>query len=95
MSLNVIDALPRGEPRAAPEFVKPELLRTLRTVLGAALLAVLDALGIENTTDDVATHARQVLYAAAADHDHGVFLKVMTFARNVADDFEAVGEADQ
>ncbi|CUX22863.1 30S ribosomal protein S7 (modular protein) [Agrobacterium genomosp. 5 str. CFBP 6626] len=73
---------------------EPELLRTLRTVLGAALLAVLDALGIENTADDVVTHARQVLYAAAADHDHGVFLKVVTFARNVADDFEAVGEAD-
>jgi hypothetical protein len=36
---------------------KPELLRTLRTVLGAALLAVLDALSIENTADDVVTHA--------------------------------------
>src|SRR5690606_34297716 len=34
----------------------PKLLRTLRTVLRTALLAVLDTLGIENTADDVVTH---------------------------------------
>src|SRR6218665_3556433 len=60
------------------------LFRTLRAVLGAALLAVLDALGVENAADDVVTHTRQVLYAAATDHDDGVLLQVVTFARNVA-----------
>ncbi len=35
---------------------------------------------------------RKVLDAAAADHDHGVFLKVVTFTRDVADHFKAVCE---
>src|SRR5690606_27169375 len=68
--------------------------RTLRAVLGAALLAVLDALGVENAADDVVAHTRKVLHAAATDHDDGVFLQVVTFARDVADDFEAIGQAD-
>src|SRR5690606_28354943 len=70
------------------------LFRTLRAVLGAALLAVLDALGVENAADDVVAHARKVLYAAATDHDDRVFLQVVAFARDVADDFEAIGQAD-
>src|SRR5262245_2215682 len=69
------------------------LLRTLHAVFRTALLTVLDALGIQNAAEDVVTDAGKVLHAAAADHDHGVFLKVMTFARDVTDDFEAIGEA--
>src|SRR5450631_151619 len=68
-------------------------LRTLRAVLRTALLTVLDALGIEDAAENVVTHAGQILDAAAADHDHGVLLKVMTFTRNVTDDLEAVGQA--
>src|SRR5713101_9494573 len=71
----------------------PELLRTLRAVLRTALLTVLDALGIEDAAENVVTHAGQILDAAAADHDHRVFLKVVAFTRNVADDLEAVGQA--
>src|SRR5256885_10576484 len=67
--------------------------RTLRAILRTALLAVLDALGIEDTAEDVVAHAGQVLDAAAADHDHRVLLKVMAFTRDVADHFEAVGQA--
>src|ERR1700676_4064788 len=67
--------------------------RTLRAILRTALLAILDALGIEDAAENVVAHARQILDAAATDHDHGVFLKVVTFTRNVADDFETVGEA--
>src|SRR6478736_8210995 len=70
----------------------PELLRTLRAVFRTALLAVLDALGIEDAAENVVTHAGQVLDAAAADHDHRVLLEVMALARDVADHFEAVGE---
>src|SRR5438270_10571312 len=69
------------------------LFRTLGAVLGSALLAVLDALGIEDAAENVVAHARQILDAAAADHHHRVFLKVVAFARNVADDLEAVGQA--
>src|SRR4051794_10576900 len=68
-------------------------LRTLRAVLGTALLTVLDALGIEDAAENVVAHARQILDAAAADHDHGVFLKVVAFAGDVTDDLEAIGQA--
>src|SRR5206468_976887 len=66
--------------------------RTLRAILGTALLAVLDALGIEDAAEDVVAHAGQVLDAAAADHDHRVLLKVMALTRNVANDLEAAGQ---
>src|SRR5438270_917984 len=68
------------------------LLRTLRAVFRTALLAVLDALGVENAAQDVIAHARKVLDAAAADHDDRVLLQVMALARDVADDLEAVGQ---
>src|SRR3954471_12227376 len=67
--------------------------RTLGAVLGTALLTVLDALGIEDAAENVVAHAGQILDAAAADHDHGMFLKVVAFARDVTDDFEAIGQA--
>jgi predicted enzyme related to lactoylglutathione lyase len=57
-------------------------------------LRSLDALGIENATDDVIAHTRKVLHAAAADHHHGVLLKVVPLTRDVADDFKAVGQTD-
>src|ERR1700722_9769057 len=68
-------------------------LRTFRAVLRTALLTVLDALGIEDAAENVVAHARQILDAAATDHDHGVFLKVVAFTRNVTDDLEAIGQA--
>src|SRR5690606_36907381 len=75
------------------EAGKP-LLRTLGAVLGAALLAVLHALRVEHAADDMVAYARKVLHAAAADHDHGVLLKVVPLAGDVADHLEAVDETD-
>src|SRR5512134_2446729 len=69
-------------------------LRAFRAVLRAALLAVLHPLRVEAAADDVIAHARQVLHAAAADQDHRVLLQVVSLAADVADDLEAVGEAD-
>src|SRR6266404_3694871 len=69
------------------------LLRTLGAIERATLLAVLDALGVQHAADDVITHAGKVLDAAAADQDHAVLLKVMAFAGNVGQRFEAVGQA--
>src|SRR6202000_2143783 len=43
------------------------LLRTLGAIERTALLAVLDALGVEHAADDVIAHARKILPAAAAD----------------------------
>src|SRR5271156_5592922 len=56
------------------------LLRTLGAVERTALLAVLDALGIEHAADDVIAHAGKILDAAATDQDHAMFLKVMALA---------------
>src|SRR6195256_2843896 len=74
-------------------FATLRSFRTLRAVFRTALLTVLDALGIEDAAENVVAHAGQILDAAAADHDHGVLLKVMAFTRNVADHLEAVGQA--
>src|SRR5690606_38553378 len=53
------------------------LLRTLCAVFGAALLAALHTLRVKHAADDVIAHAGKVLHATAADHHHGVLLKVM------------------
>src|ERR1700756_729751 len=74
-------------------FAMLRSFRTFRAVLRTALLTVLDALGIEDAAENMITHAGQILDATAADHDHRVLLKVMAFTWNVADDFEAVGQA--
>src|SRR6201996_8939391 len=78
---------------AARHLICSRLLRTLRAVLRTALLTVLDALGIEDAAENVVTHAGQILDAAAADHDHGVFLEVMALTGNITDDLEAIGQA--
>src|SRR5690349_2179812 len=73
-------------------LVSNVLLRTLRAVLRTALLTVLDALGIQHAAENVVAHARQVLDAAAADHDHRVLLQVMAFTGDVTDHLEAIGQ---
>src|SRR6266849_5155090 len=65
----------------------------LRAVLGSALLAVLDALGIERAAHDVVAHAGQVFHPASPDQHHGVLLQVVAFPADVADHLEPVGEA--
>src|SRR4030095_16609681 len=72
----------------------PGLLRPLRAVLRAALLAVLHALGVEDTAEHVVADAREVLQAPAADHPHRVLLEVMALARDVPDDLVAIRQAD-
>src|SRR5271156_5587097 len=52
------------------------LFRSLGAVERTALLAVLDALGVEHAADDVVAHARKILDAAAADEHHRMLLKV-------------------
>src|SRR5438445_6139119 len=72
--------------------IQISLLRALGAIERTALLAVLDALGVEHAADDVVTHAGKVLDAAAADQDHAVLLKVMAFAGNIGQRLEAVGQ---
>ena len=70
------------------------LLRTLGAVFRTALLAVLDTLRIEHAAKDVVANAGKVANTAAADQHDAVFLQVVAFARDVADDFALVRQAD-
>src|SRR5215831_5191722 len=65
----------------------------LGAVLGAALLAVLDARRVERATHHVVAHAGQILHPSATYEHHRVLLQVVPFAADVADDLETVGEA--
>src|SRR5690606_40531281 len=68
-------------------------LRTLGAVLGAGLLALGHAGGVERAAHGVVAHAGEVLDAAAADQHHRVLLQVVAFAAEVGDDLVAVGQA--
>ena len=69
-------------------------LRTLSTVLGTGLHSAVDALCIERSTDDVVTHTGKVLNTAAADENNRVLLKVMTDARDISRNLDAVGKTN-
>ena len=69
-------------------------LRTLSTVLGTGLHSAVDALCIERSADDVVTHTGKVLNTAAADENNRVLLKVMTDARDISRNLDAVGKTN-
>src|SRR4051794_39134367 len=69
-------------------------LLLLDAVLGAGLLAVADAGGVERPAHDLVAHARQVLDATAADKHDGVLLKVVPLARDVRGDLDAARDPD-
>src|SRR5690348_6281085 len=75
-------------------FATLRSLRTFRAVLRTALLTVLDALRIEDAAENVIAHARQVLDAAATDHDHRVLLQIVALTRNITNYLEAVGQTN-
>src|SRR6187200_2729644 len=68
-------------------------LRALGAVLGAALLAIVDAGAIERAAHRVITNAGEVLDATAADEHHRVLLEVVAFAADVRRNFVTVDEA--
>src|SRR3569833_1897467 len=70
------------------------LLGTLGAVLGARLPAVLDTLRVEHAAKNVVATARKVAHPAAADQHDAVLLEVVAFARDVADHFALVGQAN-
>src|SRR6185437_6155737 len=76
--LNLLLQIPGSRfARPGTIFATLRSLRTLRAVFRPALLAVLDALRIEDAAENMVAHAGQILDAAAADHHHRVFLQVM------------------
>src|SRR3954447_20391205 len=81
-----------------PEPVRGLLWRWLLGALGAVfrarLAAILDALSVEHAAKHVIAHAGQVAHTAAADQHDAVLLEVVALARNVADHFALIGQAD-
>lgn len=71
-----------------------ELLRTLCTIFGTRLLAVLDALRIEYAAKHVVTHTGKVAYATATDKHNAVLLKVVAFAWDIGNNFALVRQAN-
>src|SRR5919108_1674297 len=69
------------------------VLRSLDAVLGARLLAVRHAGGVERPAHDLVAHAGKVLHPAAADQHHRVLLEVVALTRNVRRDLHPVREA--
>ena len=65
-------------------------LRTLGAILGAALAALVDTEAVKSAADDMVANTRQVLHTTAANKHDGVFLKVMTFTRDVSCNFDSV-----
>src|SRR5277367_4857750 len=69
-------------------------LGSLRAVFRTALLAVLDPLRVEHAAQNVIADAGQVLDPATANHHHRMFLEIVALAGDIADDLEAVGQAN-
>src|SRR4051812_5549736 len=69
-------------------------LLLLDAVLGAGLLAVAHAGGVERPADHLVAHARQVLDATATDEHDRVLLEVVPLARDVRGDLDAARDAD-
>src|SRR3954467_15921679 len=67
-------------------------LLLLRAVTAAGLLAVADTLGVQRTTDDLVSDARQVLHTAATDEHDGVLLKVVTDTGDVGRHLDTVAQ---
>ncbi len=69
------------------------LLRTLCSVLGAALLTVCNTLCIKCTADNVVTNTGQVTNTSAADKNNRVLLKVVTDTGDIGSSFHTVGKS--
>ena len=66
----------------------------LCSVFASAVLSTTNTCCIKFSSYDMEFYTRKVFNSTASDEYDAVFLEVMTFTRNVAHDFEAVGEAN-
>ena len=69
------------------------LLDALHAVLGSTLSSTIDTQGIQRSTNHVVSNTRKVANPTTTDQNNRVFLEVVAFARDVGDDFAAVGQA--
>lgn len=63
-------------------------------VAGTSLFAVLYALRVENTANNMIAYTREVLHSASTDHHYTVFLQIVSFSRNIGVNFDMVGQAN-
>src|SRR5919204_4643134 len=84
-----------GRRLAGPLRGMPRLLALLAlgAVTRAGLLAVADALGVQDAADDLVTDAGQVLHPAAPHQHDRVLLQVVADAGDVGGDLDAAVEA--
>src|SRR5262245_13884026 len=80
------------QPEFAPGYRAFLSFRPLRAVLGAALLTIRHSSGIERSTNNVISNARQILYTTAADQDDGVFLQIVADTGDVRCYFDPIGQ---
>src|SRR5260370_20649178 len=73
-------------------FLLLRSLRSLRSILGTALLAILNTRGIQCSAHDVVAHSWEILHAAAAHQHDRVLLQVVPDARNIGGHFHRVGQ---
>ena len=70
------------------------LLGALCAIAGTGLHALCNACGIQSAANDVVTDAREILYTAAANENHGVLLQVVADAGDIGGTLETVGKTD-
>jgi hypothetical protein len=58
------------------------------------LSPILHTFGVQRAPDEVIADARQVLDPAPSDKDDRVFLEVMSYPRDIARDFDIIGQTD-
>ncbi len=66
--------------------------RTLSAILGTSLCATGNTCSIKCTAYNVITHTRKVLHTTATNQHDGVFLQVVSFARNVRVHLFTIGQ---
>jgi hypothetical protein len=68
-----------------------QLFGFLGPVLGAALFTILDAHGVQGTTNDMIPNSWKVFYPSSSNENNGVFLKVMADPWNIGGHLDRVG----
>src|SRR5690606_16808138 len=84
----------RSAAASGPDPCGALALLLLSAVPAARLLAVLHALRVERTANDLVADTGEVLHTTTAHEHHRVLLQVVALARDVGGDLDAAGQPD-
>src|SRR5690349_4120707 len=87
-----IDRLGPGFKILLFTFCCSSLFLFLRTVFGTAFLPVFHAGCIEASANNMVTNTRQVFYTTTSYQHDRVFLKIMSFTRDISNNFYLIGQ---